>query len=304
MNSTFTPSDIWSDWLLHRRHGNNDEQAARLQIKINQFADRVLNNAHLSPNMTLADIGTGDGLIAFRAIDRVGSSLKVILTDISSAILSHTEEVAKQRQCHNQCQFVHCTAENLSAIADASVDVVITRSVLAYVSDKKAALREFYRILKPGGRLSLGEPVYRDDAFKLVALKSWIDNHPDHPNIRLLRLAHQWKSAQLPTTLDAIKANPLTNYSERDLFVMVNECQFSEVHVELHLDSVKQYPMDWDVFTQSAPHPQAPTLKEILETSFSEEDRNFFEQAMRPTLGVDAQDSVERMVYITALKPT
>ncbi len=298
-----TPSDIWSDWLLHRRHGNNDEQAGHLQIKINQFADRVLDNAKLATGMTLADIGTGDGLIAFRAIDRIGPSLKVILTDISSAILHHTEDLANQRQYQHQCRFVHCTAENLGAIADASVDVVITRSVLAYVPDKKAAFNEFYRILKPGGRLSLGEPVYRDDAFKLVALKTWIDNHPDHPDTRLLRLAHRWKSAQLPATLEAIRANPLTNYSERDLFVMIGECRFGDVHVELHLDSATQHAMEWHVFIQSAPHPQAPTLKEILETRFSEEDRLFFEQAMRPAIELTGQGSMERMVYITARKP-
>ena len=44
-------------------------------------------------------------------------------------------------------------------MADGSVDVVTTRSVLIYVKDKAAALREFYRVLKPGGRVSLFEPI-------------------------------------------------------------------------------------------------------------------------------------------------
>ena len=39
------------------------------------------------------------------------------------------------------------------------VDVVTTRSVLIYVKDKAASLREFYRVLKPGGRLSVFEPI-------------------------------------------------------------------------------------------------------------------------------------------------
>ncbi|WP_348240817.1 methyltransferase domain-containing protein, partial [Salmonella enterica] len=55
-----------------------------------------------------------------------------------------------------------CTgAETLEGIADSSVDVVTTRSVLIYVDDKAAAFAAFHRVLKPGGRVSLFEPINR-----------------------------------------------------------------------------------------------------------------------------------------------
>ena len=56
-------------------------------------------------------------------------------------------------------RFVLTAADPLDGIADASVDVVTTRSVLIYVKDKAAALQAFYRVLRPGGRISVFEPI-------------------------------------------------------------------------------------------------------------------------------------------------
>lgn len=65
--------------------------------------------------MTLADIGTGDGLVAFGAISRIGSSLSVILTDLSQALLSHTEQRAielgvRQRRTTSGARARSCAA--------------------------------------------------------------------------------------------------------------------------------------------------------------------------------------------------
>jgi SAM-dependent methyltransferase len=59
----------------------------------------------------------------------------------------------------DRCRFLVASADALDGVADASVDVVTTRSVLIHVKDKAAALRQFYRVLRPGGRISVFEPV-------------------------------------------------------------------------------------------------------------------------------------------------
>lgn len=57
------------------------------------------------------------------------------------------------------CRFALAPSDDLAAVPDVSVDVVTTRSVLIYVKDTARAMREFCRVLKPGGRVSLFEPI-------------------------------------------------------------------------------------------------------------------------------------------------
>jgi arsenite methyltransferase len=176
MEKCDSESDVWSEWLLHRRHGDDPTYGRVVQALVESYADKVLDGARLAAGMTLVDVGAGEGLVAFRAIERVGPSLRVILTDVSGPMLRYAETVALQRSLRPQCIFLECAAANLSGIADASVDAVTIRAVLAYVADKKAALRECCRVLKPGGRLSIAEPILQDDAFYTTALRRRVEN--------------------------------------------------------------------------------------------------------------------------------
>lgn len=296
-------TDIWFDWLLHRRHGDSARRASDLHPELDRYANRVLEAAGLSTGLTMVDIGTGTGLIAFEAIARTGPTLNMILTDISAPLLQHARQHAEELNVGQQCRFIVCPADDLSAIPDESVDIVTTRSVLAYVADKPRALSEFYRILKPGGRLSCAEPILRDDAFKILTIKHWLADHPDHPNAAYLGLLHRWKAVQYPDTLEQISASPLTNYSERDLFAMVMNANFVHTRVELHLEASKQQPLNWEEYIECTPHPLAPPLSEILQTRFSPQERDFFEQTMRSLLAGGATDTIDRMIYLSATKP-
>jgi arsenite methyltransferase len=59
----------------------------------------------------------------------------------------------------------------------------------------------------------------------------------------------------------------------------------------------------WDVFLTGSPHPWAPPLSTVLEERFTPEERQFFEQIMRPI--VESPDAVTttRIVYLNAVKP-
>ena len=75
-NTPDVSSDVWSDWLLRRRHGDDRAYADIVSAEVSHFVDRVLEAARLAPGMTLADIGTGEGVIALRAIERIGPTLR------------------------------------------------------------------------------------------------------------------------------------------------------------------------------------------------------------------------------------
>jgi ubiquinone/menaquinone biosynthesis C-methylase UbiE len=302
-NESETHSDVWAEWLLRRRHGDDPDFARAIQGRVEHFADRVLDGACLSPGLRVVDVGAGDGLIAFRAIARIGPSLKVLLTDLSISLLRHVERLAIERGVRNQCEFLNAPAEKLAGIADASVDAVMTRSVLAYVADKPAALREFHRVLLPGGRLSIAEPIFQDDALMTMKLRQRIDGPPLGAQQQFLQLLHRVKAAQFPDTPEAMAQSPIANYSERDLFRMAGAAGFTEIHLALQMTSIPRISRSWEVFLESSPHPLAPSVKQTLATQFSPDERRLFEQVFRPAIEDEQATGVERMVYLTATKP-
>ena len=52
-----TASDVWSDWLLRRRHAGDAAYDRALRPTLDRIADRVLDAAGLAPGMTLATAG-------------------------------------------------------------------------------------------------------------------------------------------------------------------------------------------------------------------------------------------------------
>ena len=175
--------------------------------------------------------------------------------------------------------------------------------MLAYVSDKNAALTEFLRILKPNGRLACAEPVFRDDALAVKALKQVLDTRPSDMQDRFMPLLHRWKSAQFPDSDEKIAASPIANYSERDLVQMVHNCGFAGIHMEFHMDVLPSSIPSWDVFIDNSPHPWAPSLRTIMAEQFSPEEQEFFEKILRPSVEDIHAISIDRMLYLSAFKP-
>lgn len=132
--------DQWAEWMLHRRCGGDPEQLRCALDYLYPVRDRILDNAMVAAGETLLDVGTGDGLFAFGALERVGGSGRVIFSDVSQDLLDHDRTLAEGMGVAARCRFVGASADDLSALPDASVDIVTTRSVLIYVAAKQRAI--------------------------------------------------------------------------------------------------------------------------------------------------------------------
>jgi len=223
-------------------------------------------------------VGAGDGLIAFSALERVGQHGTVIFSDISQDLLDHCQALAQQLGVRDRCQFLRASADDLTAFDAATVDVVTTRSVLIFVTAKQQAFNEFYRVLKPGGRLSIDEPINRF-GFPEPPQTFWgYDVTPISDIAHKVRAAYE--RHQPPET------NPMLDFDERDLLTFAERAGFGEIHLELTAEigpgSIFTPSRRWEVAVRAAPNPLAPTLEEAIREGLTADEAERFTAYLRP----------------------
>jgi len=111
----------------------------------------------LKPGETVLDLGCGAGFDSLIAARQVGASGRVISIDMTPAMLDKARVGASEAGLSN-VEFHEVYAESLP-VQDKSVDVVISNGVINLCPDKMAVFGEINRVLKPGGRIQLGDMV-------------------------------------------------------------------------------------------------------------------------------------------------
>jgi SAM-dependent methyltransferase len=264
--------DRWAEWLAERRFGGDPEVRAEMLARLAETRERVLDRAELGEGETLLDVGCGEGLIGFGALERGAGT--AVFSDISADLLAFCRETSAKLGVLDRCSFVEASADDLASIDDESVDVVTTRSVLIYVDDKAAAFREFARVLRPAGRISVWEPINRFGAEERRS--TFLGFRVE--GIDEIR-------AKLWATFEAIQppdSDPMLAFDERDLLRLAEGAGFSPLRLTLDARVELMAPRSWDATLDSAWNPNVPTLREAMQQVLTAEERELLTERLRP----------------------
>ncbi|KAL8393894.1 hypothetical protein RB595_003593 [Gaeumannomyces hyphopodioides] len=135
------------------------EQLARGYISNNNTQSDaglfLLDRLNVAPGMHVLDVGCGPGNLTAHIASLVGESGRVVGIDPSPERINLARETYTPASSPPNLAFHEGRAEDLSRFGTASFDAVFVNSTFHWVADQALAVREFARVLRPGGRLGV-----------------------------------------------------------------------------------------------------------------------------------------------------
>jgi len=124
-------------------------------VKYEDFMRLITEHCKLRPGMDILDAATGTGLISISIARMLSGNCKILGIDITDAMLDKAKAKIKTESLDEVISVKKASAENISN-DDNTYDLVVCSLALHHM-DVKRALREFVRVLKPGGRIVIAD---------------------------------------------------------------------------------------------------------------------------------------------------
>lgn len=119
-----------------------------------RFGERLVETVGIEPGDAVLDIAAGRGATTFPALARVGDRGRVVATDLAPEMVS---ALSTDLASAPNASALVMDAQSLD-FADGSFDVVVCAFAVMFLPDRAAALAEWRRVLRPGGRLGVSVP--------------------------------------------------------------------------------------------------------------------------------------------------
>ncbi|MEM9603046.1 MAG: methyltransferase domain-containing protein [Pseudomonadota bacterium] len=162
---------------------------------------------HLSVGDTVVDVGCGNGLLTEEIARAVGEQGRVVGVDPSDAMRAH----AVDRCSHHTTVSIVAGSADALPLDDQDADTVVAVQVLEYLTRIESAVREAYRILRPGGRFVAVDTGcntldwYSEDTARMRRIQLAWEHHYAEANV-----AAQWSEWVRSAGFKAVSIEPFT----------------------------------------------------------------------------------------------
>jgi len=118
---------------------------------ISPLAAHLVSLAEIKPSNSVLDVGTGTGVVALLAAKKTAEDGKVHGIDLSEGMLATARAKAEKLGLEEKVKFSQMDAENLEFEPE-TFDAVVSLFALLHFPNQLTALKEIYRVMRPGGR--------------------------------------------------------------------------------------------------------------------------------------------------------
>jgi ubiquinone/menaquinone biosynthesis C-methylase UbiE len=148
-------------YVANRYHRDLESEVSRLQrlSQLNwQKEARALSSFGLGDGISLLEVGSGPGFFT-QLLSTLVPNGEIIGVEIDPQLIAAAEAYLASR-AQSKYRFINRSVVD-TKLPDSSVDFAVARLIFQHLPDQGTALREIYRLLKPGGRLVIIDTDYR-----------------------------------------------------------------------------------------------------------------------------------------------